>query len=117
MLGKFGRRAKWGRVREYRLRSRIRLSGKISACDFSPHASFQAPLYACLKRKTFQGDKARWSVSVYVVLVSKANPRIALWLLIKSHRAMVAFWKFWVSITHAPNPRRFTSRKIAPFTG
>jgi small subunit ribosomal protein S16 len=26
------------------------LSGKISPCDFSPHASFRAPLYACLKR-------------------------------------------------------------------
>src|SRR6266545_2156851 len=113
MLGKFGRRAKWGRVREYRLRSRIRLSGKISACDFSPHASFPQPLYACLKRKTFQGDKARWSVFVYVVLVLKANPRTALWLLIKSHRAMVAFWKFWVFTTHAHSRRQFMLRKTA----
>ena len=34
-------------------------SGKISACDFSPHASFPQPLYACLKRKTFQGEKRK----------------------------------------------------------
>src|SRR5512138_2997289 len=29
-------------------------SGKICPCDFSPHASFHAPLYACLKRKKIQ---------------------------------------------------------------
>jgi small subunit ribosomal protein S16 len=33
--------------------------GKISACDFSPHASFPQSLYACLKRKTYQGEKSK----------------------------------------------------------
>jgi hypothetical protein len=37
------------------LAAQIEKSGKICACDFSPHASFPQPLYACLKRKKSKG--------------------------------------------------------------
>jgi hypothetical protein len=33
----------------------IKKSGKINACDFSPHASFPQILYACLNRKKPKG--------------------------------------------------------------
>jgi len=39
---------------------------------------FTQPLYACLEHKTYIGENKKWFVFVYVVLVSKANPRTAL---------------------------------------
>ena len=122
MAGKSGRKVKRGKAQRFRLRFQRKPENGHSrfitiVVKYAPVISarmrpFTQPLYACLKRKKFKEKKLRWFVFVYVVLVSKANPRIALWLLIKSHRAMVAFWKFWVSITHAHNLRQFMSRAI-----